>query len=175
MSVVESQSGIGLDLGGGSCQIFTFENKKLKESISLPIGSLKMYEKFAKENNIESAVYEYTSNMLSCHSEFHNVGGSVIYAIGGTARCAEKVCAHLENSKKNGYISLEDIDALLLEENREKAREIIKALSPERIDSLFSGCAVLSAICRYTGTRGIQIVEAGVREGFLYSVLLGKE
>ncbi|MCH5185498.1 MAG: hypothetical protein J1F64_05155 [Oscillospiraceae bacterium] len=175
MSAVEAESGTGLDLGGGSCQLFTFENKSLRCSISLPTGSLRMYDEFAGTEDAEDKISEYVRNLLSKHREFLGVAeNKEIYAIGGTARIAAKVCDEVKSRECGGFISADDIEMLLCAGMRTRIKEIINQICPERKDSLFSGCAVLRAICLCTGAAGIRIVRAGVREGFLYSELLKK-
>lgn len=171
LSAVDISDGIGLDLGGGSCQIFTFKDRKLLSSVSLPIGSLRLYEKFSGKSDIASCAEEYAARLLSDYGEFRSVGFDEVYAIGGTARVAAKVCAELMGGGDK-TIRARDIDALLSPDTRPLAEEIIKKISPERINSLFTGCAALRAVCRYTGAEIIRVVRAGVREGFLYSVIL---
>lgn len=172
MSVVDENNGIGLDLGGGSCQIFTFENKKLKDSVSLPIGSLKMYHTFKNEESAIDSTYEYVKKLLSEYSEFHNAGYGVIYAIGGSARIAEKVSSDITGKKNDGYISLENIEMILHDDYKDKVLKILEKTDPERKESLFTGCSVLKAICNHTGAKGIKVVQAGVREGYLHSEIL---
>lgn len=172
MSAENITDGIGLDLGGGSCQIFTFSSKALKNSVSLPIGSLKMYDKFAymgDNKKILRAISEYAGSLLSEYEEFQNTGFDKIYAIGGTARVAAKVYSELMQMEYSSVISKENISVLISDE---RVHDILSKLSPERKNSFFAGCAVLNTICSYTGASYISAVQAGVREGFLYSVLL---
>lgn len=172
MSAENITDGIGLDLGGGSCQIFTFSNKLLKNSVSLPIGSLKMYDKFAgmgDNKKILQSVSAYVYDLLSEYKEFKNTGFDKIYAIGGTARVAAKVYSELAGSECDNVISKENITLLLSDE---RVHDILAKLSPERKNSFFAGCVVLHTICEYTGAAYISAVQTGVREGFLYSVLL---
>lgn len=174
MSVEDINDGIGLDLGGGSCQIFTFYNKTLRDSVSLPIGSLKMYDKFAyigDNKKIIQMISEYADRLLSEYKEFKNTGFNTIYAIGGTARTAAKAYSELTGTEYNGAVSKQDIEILLMCKN---VYDILEKICPERKNSFFAGCSVLRTICEYTGASQIYAVQAGVREGFLYSVLLKK-
>lgn len=164
LSAEDISDGTGLDLGGGSCQIFTFENKKLTDSVCLPVGSLRMYEKFSSEHDIYTKVYEYVSELLSEHASFRGSSHKDIYAIGGTARIAEKVCGEINGGGAD--IRLPDLDMILSPEHLAHARSIVSRICPERADSLFTGCAVLKAVCEYVGAEKIRIVQAGVREGF---------
>jgi len=173
MSAVDEDSGIGLDLGGGSCQIFTFKNRETGESISLPTGSLRMYENYKNAENITGEVYNKVTELLKGYNAFK--GYDKIYAIGGTARTADAICVKMSASVKKGIVTSENLSMILKADNKDKVREIVMKLNPERADSLFAGCAVLKAICDFVGADGISIVKAGVREGYLYSVLLGKK
>lgn len=174
MSAENITDGIGLDLGGGSCQIFTFSGRTLQSSVSLPIGSLKMYDKFAylgDNKKIQRAISEYAGGLLSEYKAFRNTGFDKIYAIGGTARVASKVHSELIRTEYDSVVSKENLSVLLSDE---RVYDILAKICPERKNSFFAGCAVLHTICCYTGASCISAVQAGVREGFLYSVLLRK-
>ncbi|MGM0500036.1 MAG: hypothetical protein ACQERL_07525, partial [Bacillota bacterium] len=55
------ESGLVMDVGGGSVELVLMENRKVKESISLPFGALTITEKFDlyESNNSDKEIKDY--------------------------------------------------------------------------------------------------------------------
>lgn len=182
MSVVDAQSGIGFDLGGGSCQIFTFENNKLALSQSFPIGCLKMYDKFVsgelptaeEAENISAYVLECLKNVPTFKRSVHNT----VYAMGGTARAAAKLSMMSDNidDKLNGYrfksTRIDELCNTVVNAINEHNEKDISRMLSKRINTVVPGMIVIKTICEYIGAEYIETVVAGVREGYLHGCLL---
>ncbi len=168
--------GMGLDLGGGSCQLFSFEDKKLLDKESMLIGSARMHDRFVKNNIPDTeeakAIYEYIYYEISKHRGF--CGFDSIYAIGGSARCAVALYNIIFEEKIYNEISVDCLERLCryLVENPAAAEEVLKTNFADRLQSLVPGILTLLAICRWVGADRLVIAVCGVREGFIFKEII---
>ncbi len=172
-SVVDVPSGIGCDLGGGSLQVFTFDEKGPQKSASYPLGSSRTAKNFVKGDiptaeeisAIKNRVFESLSE-----TGFGKTGGT-LFAMGGTAKAIKK----LYNTviEKGGKLTLKNAKIMLelLTEAPEEAKELIADIAPKRIRTLVPGLAVLIGVMEKASCDGMKIYSVGVREGFMESIL----
>lgn len=170
------EDGIGLDLGGGSCQLFSFGNNELKNRISLLIGSARMHDKFVEKNiptpKEAQAIYEYICKQISEYPDFS--GYRNIYAIGGSARCAVALYNIIFEDKIYNEISVSQMEKLYkyMIDSPDAAEKLLNDKFPDRLYSLIPGIITLYAICRTVGAEKLMIAVCGVREGFIYKEIL---
>lgn len=176
-SVSSVKNGIGCDLGGGSFQLFTFDENGPIKSASFPLGSSRMAKKYSSATiptlseiaNIKDEVFKALSD-----TGFERSGGTLL-AMGGTAKTLKK----LYNSVlgKEGTIILSDVSLMLklFTDEPDETAELVEEIEPKRVHTLVPGIAVLSSIAEYMGCGGIDVYSVGVREGFLESILSGED
>lgn len=178
---IEANKGMGLDLGGGSCQVFSFANGKITHSDSFKIGSLFIYKNFVDgllptKKEIKN-IKEFVKKQLKSNKSLKNVGHDTIYSVGGSARAAAKLhramiggmnqvseyqlsCVQLNDMVKTIY----NMDV--------KGVSFICHVIPERVYTIVPGLIILQSVCKYTGAKGIQTVKSSVREGYLWEKIL---
>ena len=172
-SVVEVPSGIGCDLGGGSLQVFTFDEKGPKKSASYPLGSSRTAKNFVKGDiptmDEISVIKKEVAKSLETTGIEPTQG--ILYAMGGTAKAIEKL--YNAAVEKSDILSLKNVNIMLrlLTEAPAETKELIEEFAPKRIRTLVPGLAVLAGVMEKTGCEGMKIYSVGVREGFLESVL----
>ena len=92
----ENKSGVGVDLGGGSAQIFSFKKGALDFCESYPIGCKKIKENFVQgvfpTISEEKKFKEYIENVFSGFDKY----SEKIYIMGGTAKTAAKMYSFLK-------------------------------------------------------------------------------
>lgn len=172
-SVISEKSGIGCDLGGGSLQVFTFDENGPKKSASYPLGSSRTAKNFVKGDipTMEeiSAIKKCVAESLS-ETGFETVGG-ILFAMGGTAKAIKT----LYNAviEKGDIVSLKNANIMLklLSESPMEAKELIADIAPKRIRTLVPGLSVLTGVMEKSGCDGMKIYSVGVREGFMESIL----
>lgn len=178
-----AQEGVGLDLGGGSCQIFTFCEAGICDSVSLPIGSLRMYQQFVRgvvpSKEEGKLIKSYVKDQLESHRELEDAGFSCVYAMGGSARAAAKLHRALTGGSQK--IDAYELTAEDLKEMTDTIREmgiggvrLLGHVLPERLYTLLPGMITLRAVTRFLGAGKIVVVKNSVREGYLWSKILGK-
>lgn len=172
-SVVDVSSGIGCDLGGGSLQVFTFNENGPRKSASYPLGSSRTAKNFVKGDiptmDEISAIKKEVEKSLGTTGIEPTHG--ILYAMGGTAKAIEKL--YNATIEKSETLSLENVNIMLklLAETPSEAKELIEEFAPKRTRTLVPGLAVLAGVMEKAGCKGMKIYSVGVREGFLESVL----
>lgn len=172
-SVISEKSGIGCDLGGGSLQVFTFDENGPVKSASYHLGSSITAKRFVSgkiptENEI-LAIKNQVDISLS-ENGFEKSGGT-LFSMGGTAKAIKKLFN--ATISKGDIISLENAKIMLrlFTEAPDEAYELIEDIAPKRIRTLVPGLAVLVGVMEKTGADGMKIYPVGVREGFMESIL----
>lgn len=172
-SISDSEKGIGCDLGGGSIQVFTYDENGPIKSASYPLGSSRTAKRFVKGNipTLEeiAEIKKCVADSLS-ETGFEPCGGT-LFAMGGTAKAIQKLCAVV--MAKKGKLYLQDINIALnlLSERPDEATELIADVAPKRTRTLVPGMAVLAGVMEKMGCDGMEVHAVGVREGFMESIL----
>lgn len=172
-SVVDAPFGIGCDLGGGSLQVFTFDENGPIKSASYPLGSSRTAKRFSKgavpTMDEISAIKKCVAESLS-EIGFEKSGGT-LFAMGGTAKAIKNL--YNATIEKGDKLSLRNVNVMLklLSEAPEEAVELISGIAPKRTRTLVPGLAVLAGVMEKAGCDGMKIYSVGVREGFMESIL----
>lgn len=172
-SVLTEPSGIGCDLGGGSLQVFTFDEKGPKKSASYPLGSSRTAKNFVKGDIPTLEEISAIKNCVAKSLETTGIepAGKILFAMGGTAKAIKKL--YNATIEKGEELSLRNVNIMLklLSEAPEEAKELISGIAPKRIRTLVPGLAVLAGVMEKAGCEGMKIYSVGVREGFMESIL----
>lgn len=169
---VPERNAVGLDLGGGSCQIIQFEHNRLLKSESYNIGSNRLKQKLVSGNiptpeerkRIEFAV---RNEMIGMGNVF---GVRYLYAMGGTAKGALKLYSALTNVDcSDKFLSVEMLERLCLFGDRdpEKMYDVYSQIVKSRADTVIPGVIILKTICDMLSAAGVYIMSCGVRDGYL--------
>lgn len=173
----------GFDLGGGSAQVFYYEDYELIRSYSHPIGTLAMYNKFVKglfpNSKERNKITKYIHKYLSKSEDFKQYNETVLYGMGGTARALAKVHKHLlgMDAKVQDYRitlkELEEIDVMLTGMGLSGIK-LLNRIIPERLVTFFPGLIIITMLMQFTGAKELIIIEYGVREGYLIENAMNK-
>jgi len=175
------KSGLMADMGGGSTEVVAFTDSSVRESRSLDIGVLAMYNDFVGE--ILPAAGECKSIRKFAASGFKKLKfiknyGSSLYMIGGTARAIVKLHASLNHrpftlpyTMTKG--ELDGLLAALLSKSDKSAKIAAISEIPARIHTVCPGICAISELMRLGGCERITVTAASVREGYaMYSAKL---
>lgn len=172
-SVVDVPSGIGCDLGGGSLQVFTFDENGPQKSASYPLGSSRTAKRFVKGKIPTMEEVSEIKNEVAKSIESTGIEpvGGTLFAMGGTAKAIKKL--YNTTIEKGDKLSLKNVNVMLklLTESPEEALELIADVAPKRMGTLVPGLAVLAGVMEKSACEGMKIYSVGVREGFLESIL----
>ena len=169
------KNAMGLDLGGGSCQIFSYQNNQLKHSSSLPIGCLFLYQTFVSglfpTKGEQKNICDYIKKQLSSLSPFH-APSPICYAMGGSARALCKLNRALLRQKVpiNHYPLTKTDLQHLIDITTNKPQDIYHIMSqtiPERVHTILPAMLTLREILTWQNFSKLIVRKAGVREGYL--------
>jgi exopolyphosphatase/guanosine-5'-triphosphate,3'-diphosphate pyrophosphatase len=181
ISTIKKDDGILIDVGGGSVEIVLFENRKIMEEYSIPIGSLKLYNDYVS-NMIPT---EKERNLIKerIHSELDKISFNnqekilFMCAVGGGIRAIGKLLVDLNLQKKKADL----IDVKLLKplknelsHNDKDTYDKILHVKPSRIHTLVPALLIVESITSYFGCEELQISKFSVREGYLYTKMLNR-
>lgn len=169
-----------VDVGGGSCEIVPFENKKILSSNSYPVGSLSMYKQFTstlipnhdEQKKIKKFVKQEIDGSLIKKHQFVTVVG-----VGGTIRALLKVKNYIDNDFSGSrQLTLKKLKSMLafLGSGSREAQDTILKVVPDRIHTLVSGLCVWISVLNETGCVEVLVSENGVREGYLIEHVLNQ-
>lgn len=179
--ILDIDKGILVDIGGGSTELVLYENHKIIEAASIPVGSLNMYKRHVKNLIPTKEERKFIAKDVKKEIEKLNIAKDAGYnnmcGVGGSIRATRKLSVELlGNDKLNKEVSVEEVKILLGEFESEDKVVIDKILQivPERIHTIIPGMIILNTVARKFGTKRIYISSYGVREGYLYRNVLGK-
>ena len=173
-NLLPEKDGITIDIGGGSTEFALIKNKKIIETLSLKLGTVRLKELFFDKNNITGAVKYINSELQKLPSSFQT---QTIFGIGGTIRALSKVIM-----EKNSY----PLDILhgfkySIEKENYFYQKIIKAnyeelgnfgFKEERFDVIREGTLILNEAIKKLNANYIVTSGVGVREGVFLADML---
>ncbi|MGN1385824.1 MAG: phosphatase [Bacillus sp. (in: firmicutes)] len=171
-------TGLFIDIGGGSTELVSFEDRKITRAVSLPIGSLSMYSKhvkklFPKKEEIEEIRQTVLQELHKLGKEHHQKYESIC-GVGGTIRAAKKLHDNLFPEQSEQPLQAENIQTLLQylhKADKKMLRRILQTI-PDRIHTIVPGLIILHLIAEHYGSQTITVSPFGVREGYLYMKVL---
>lgn len=173
--------GAVLDLGGGSLQLVHVRERLEREIGSWPLGAVRMSECFLPESNPArpadpgqiQALRQHVREQLRTSSWLQGLGGRFV-GMGGTARnlaAAAQRTAGLPTNGVQGFVldlaTLESlIERLAALPAPERAR--VSGIKPARADLILAGAIVIEGVLLAGGFEGLEVTEAGLREGVFF-------
>jgi exopolyphosphatase / guanosine-5'-triphosphate,3'-diphosphate pyrophosphatase len=173
--------GLLFDLGGGSIQISRFSHRRLIESVSLPLGALRLSEKFLESDPPTGRQIRRLRDHVRSHLASTRLArlraGFRIVGTGGTVRNLAKIDRQTRQYPidwLHGYdLSVDRLAEVVgrLAAKKEKRRDEIPGLSAERADSIVGGGLVIQTLAEVVRAKHILVSGQGLREGVALALL----
>ena len=171
----ELETDLVADLGGGSLQIAATRKGMLQNSVSLPLGALRLTQRFFEHDPPKGrevdALREHVHDGLRDALEAIGRDRWRIFGVGGTVRSLAKVAINLREypiSRVHGFPlrshDLEALGELLLDMPSEK-RWAIPGIGADRAEVIVAGLIVIEELLRTSGTDLLTVSGTGIREG----------
>jgi exopolyphosphatase/guanosine-5'-triphosphate,3'-diphosphate pyrophosphatase len=175
LNLLPIESGLTVDIGGGSTELALIEDRKVKELISLNIGTIRLKELFFdRKASIEEAK-AFIAKELDRLPE--NLRSETIIGIGGTLRALSK--SLLKSSSYpivslHGYrYSLESQTDILEKIYSSHVTKLKKFnIKEDRFDTIREGVLIFHSILERVCAKEVVTSGVGVREGLFLSDLL---
>ena len=174
-SAWELHDDLVVDLGGGSLQMVETREGALANSMSLPLGVLRLTQRHVehdppRERELDAIREEVRAATRSAIDAFGG-SGYRLFAVGGTVRAIARAAIDLRNypiPRVHGYsIRSHDLNGLadLIANLPAAKRRAIPGVSGERADVLDAGLIVFSELLKGTKASEIVVCGKGIREG----------
>jgi exopolyphosphatase/guanosine-5'-triphosphate,3'-diphosphate pyrophosphatase len=174
--------GAVLDLGGGSLQLVRVRERRPNELESWPLGAVRMTERFlpgsgpASRKQLKALRGHVTDELAS--APWFAASGDRIVGIGGTVRNLAAAAQHIAGQPHvgvQGFVITREtlaelVDTLAGLPAAERGK--LPGIKSSRADLILAGAVVVQAVLEAGGFEGIEVTEAGLREGVFFEFLL---
>jgi exopolyphosphatase/guanosine-5'-triphosphate,3'-diphosphate pyrophosphatase len=186
------RDGAVLDLGGGSLQLIAVADRHARQMVSVPLGAVRVTERFLAEDPARSPkrkelarVRDHARALLADAAPWlgtlapRQAGGVRVVGLGGAVRNLAAAAADADGALDLGVQGFlltakrlgELVDTLAALPSAE--RGTVPGIKPGRGDIILAAALVLQTVLQEGGFQGIEVTEAGLREGvFLARTLL---
>ncbi len=169
------ESGLLIDIGGGSLELVRFDHRELTGTWSFPFGALRLTDDLLAgdppSQEALAALAVTVSAGLAEAGVAPLVPGEELVGTGGTIRNLAKIDTRRRDypiGRLHGYVlrgsRLRKISSSLAAMTREK-REGVPGLNSARAESIVAGAAALAATMRHAGAHEVVVSGQGLREG----------
>jgi len=163
-----------VDIGGGSTELALYKDKKVVNTFSLDLGTVRLKELYFDKDDVQGAKAHIDKELQKLPSELKH---EFLVGIGGTLRSISKMIMQKENpalKKLHGYCFKVSKQTPYIDSIIEASKDELEGIGvkKDRLDLIQSGLLILSALTRKLSATSITSSTVGVREGLFLSDLL---
>lgn len=176
-NLLHLDAGLSVDIGGGSTELALYDNKKVLQTYSLDLGTVRLKELFFDSGNIEGAKAYIREALQTLPTSLKHDN---LIGIGGTLRALSKMIMDREDlffKKLHGFSYPLSSAQAYFDEILQSDEKGLKRLGvkKDRLDVIQPGLLILSLLVEHVNARQIISSGVGVREGLYLSDLLRKQ
>ncbi|HEY1576864.1 MAG TPA: Ppx/GppA phosphatase family protein [Terracidiphilus sp.] len=185
-----------IDLGGGSCEITLSEHKRIKDTISLPLGAVRLTEEFlatdpAPPEDLARMRRLIARELRRAHRRIQPGKVKMVIATSGTAAALAEACAAIlaksgkaksaRRSAKNGAVGViapaPMVRKLAAKLSRMSLpeREAVPGIGPRRAEIITAGAQVFAELLESYNLPGFRYSPLGLRDGILAQMLAAQD
>ena len=181
--------GFGIDIGGGSVQLMRLADRRLEKAESVRLGAVRVSESHLPDEEVTpkqlKALRKHVARTLgdldwwASRGRADGDGTARLAGLGGTVRnlaAAAQKRMDLTDLDVQGFCLHRDALGELIDQlaARPAARRgSVRGIKPDRGDVILGGAVVLDTAMEVGGFDAVEVTEAGLREGILFSRMLG--
>lgn len=199
--VMTAEPGVGgrvllIDLGGGSCEITLSERKRIKDTMSVPLGAVRLTGEFltadpAPPEGLAQMHHLITRELRRAQRRLNPQDVSVVVATSGTAAALTEACATIAKSAKPAKKAVRRssrskaspvIDGIAptpivrklaakLAKLSLTEREAVPGIGPRRAEIIVAGAHVFAELLEIFDLPGFRYSPLGLRDGILAQML----
>ena len=181
---IAGESGLLVDIGGGSTELVSFAAGRIKRKVSLPLGATALAARFSAEvlpSRAEcAAMRAEAQEVLAGASSFARIQAPVLCGIGGTFKSGLALYRAVYGKSAGDDLTMEAARLPELVERFVRDRALpqedvvlLMRAVPDRLPTILPGLVVADVIAKRFGAQRITYSDSGVREGFIYSEIIG--
>jgi len=189
--IMDTEPGAGgrvllIDLGGGSCEITFSDHKRIKETVSLPLGSVRLTEEFLEADppsadDLKRMGQFIARELRRVHRKFSALDVSQVIATSGTAAALFEACASASRNSKgprresemSGLAPTPAVRKLAAKISKMTLpeREAVPGIGPRRAEIIVAGAQVFAELLESFNLPGFRYSSLGLRDGILALLL----
>ena len=198
--IVSGEPGTGgkvllIDLGGGSCEITLSEQKRIKETISLPLGAVRLTEEFLAADppgpeDLARMRRLIARELRRAHRRIQPGRVESVIATSGTAAALAEACAAIlaksgkasksarRSARNGGGLAPTPIVRKLaskLSRMTLPEREAVPGIGPRRAEIIIPGAQVFAELLESFNLSGFRYSTLGLRDGILAQMLAAQD
>lgn len=186
-----------VDLGGGSCEITLSEHKRIKDTISVPLGAVRLTEEFlsvdpAPPEDLTRMRRLITRELRRAQRRIQPARVQLVIATSGTAAALSEACAAIAAKSAKGSKAVRrsaryggpggfapsplvrklaaKISRMTLPE-----REAVAGIGPRRAEIIVAGAQVFAELLESFNLPGFRYSALGLRDGILAQMLAAQD
>lgn len=177
LATIKEDDGILFDLGGGSVELVLFQDKKITEKRSIPVGSLKMFDEYVSQMIPTREEAEQIKERVNHELEKTGLKETIPYmcGVGGALRAVKHLLVDLDLKKPKEDLMdvklLKQLEAELKHNDKPTYNKILH-VKPARIHTLVPALLITDELTSYFGCEKLQVSKYSIREGYLYRKVL---
>ena len=178
VNTIDERNYVQFDLGGASIEVSLVRDRKIVESVSVPIGAVTVTDAFNLADKVTGAAVERCCDFVRKKYEemipWAEGLNLPVIGVGGTVRNLAKMDQAQTNyqlSRIHNYIiprrRFEEMYTSIVKSNL-SSRKRMKGLSSERADLIVAGGIIINTLMQFTGGQNIIVSGCGLRDGVFF-------
>lgn len=176
---VGSRLALGLDLGGGSLELITGDDRDVRWETTLPLGTTRLHAELVKSDPMtrdeRRAIRARVRERLADYREaIERWTPQPAIAAGGSLRALARIAAAAEGrdpeqAVRGCFLDAETISALTRQLSRSSQAERLRmpGMGRRRADLVPTGAVILDTVVEALRLRGLTVSDWGLREGVI--------
>ncbi|HEX8874879.1 MAG TPA: Ppx/GppA phosphatase family protein [Nitrosospira sp.] len=162
-----------IDLGGGSCELTISVGGHIRETVSLPLGAVRLTNEFLhqdppRKSELESLRGFITRELRRVSARIVKLRIAAVIATSGTAASLAAVCQSLSRNEASSVTraQMKRIAKRIARSNIDQRRKM-NGIGPRRAEIIVAGAIVYSELLEQCHLRGFRYSPLGLRDGLL--------
>lgn len=165
-----------IDLGGGSCELTISEKGRIRETVSLPLGAVRLTDEFLRhdpprKSELESMRKFINREIRRVAHRVHAAGPKVVVATSGTAAALAAISKSLYKEPRGPQLAVSRTNlgrlVKILARRSLAERRKLPGLGLRRAEIIIAGAVVFAELMQHCNLRGFRYSELGLRDGLL--------
>lgn len=182
--IVENEPGASgrcvlIDIGGGSCEITLSDHKRIRETVSLPLGAVRLTQEFLRsevpdKDEIRRLKQFIDRELRRARRRIDSRGVRVTFGTSGTAAAlSEAGPAFAKRITEKGPTPTAVVRKLAgkLAKMSNEQRSALPGIGPRRSEIIVAGSHVFAEVLEQLGLSGFRYSAMGLRDGMLAQML----
>ncbi|MGB0121821.1 MAG: Ppx/GppA phosphatase family protein, partial [Silvibacterium sp.] len=170
-----------IDVGGGSCEVSLSARKRIVETVSLPLGAVRLTQEFLKSDPATKDEIARMKKLIArelrrASRRIDSARVQTVVATSGTAAAlsaASRAARRTRGAERGYFTPVGDIQkfASKLTKMNNTARSAVAGIGPRRSEIIVAGAHVYSELLEHFALRGLRYSDMGLRDGILAQML----